>query len=155
MQPAKRVLEYVPDPNKFDLVVDRWDGQGQRVGQRNTYRKYITSQHGELYERPVNSGNLWYENNQPAGRVHLEFNDKGHILKKEFKIGEQHLAYVAPPTGAAKMAAELAAERAKSAHLEAELRAINKEREDKQPQATTAFQKQESYKQEPPKLSKN
>lgn len=129
---ARKQLEYAPDPHKFDLVTDRWDNQGRRTGPRNGYRKFITGA-GEYYERPVNSGNLWLENNQPAGRVICEFNDKGHIVKKEFDFTAEHLAYVPPPTGAEKIAGELAAERARSAQLEAELNAIRKERSAVQP----------------------
>lgn len=129
---ARKPLEHIPDPNKFDLTVDRWNSQGHRVGPRNPYRKYIIAG-SEYYERPLNSGNLWLENNRPAGRVICEFNEKGHITKKEFDFGAAHTAYIPAPTGAEKLAGELAAERAKSAQLEAELRAITREREAKQP----------------------
>jgi hypothetical protein len=127
VQPVRRPLEYVPDPNKFDLVVDRWDGQGMRVGPRNLYRKYILDGK-EYYERPVNSGNLWFENNQPAGRVLLEFNEKGHIAKKEFDFTAKHETYVPVPSGQEKLSAELSAEKAKTAQLQAELAAIMNER---------------------------
>jgi hypothetical protein len=125
---ARKVLEYKPDPNKFDLVVQRWDGQGQKIAE-NHYRKFITAD-GEMYERPVNSGNLWLANNQPAGRVICEFNDKGHIVSKVFDPTAKHTVYSPAPTGAEKLSGELAAERAKNAQLEAELRAITKDRED-------------------------
>ena len=128
MQPARKTLEYKPDPNKFDLVVDRWNSQGHKIA-HNPYRKFI-KEGGEFYERPVNSGNLWLENNQPAGRVICEFNDKGHIVSKVFDHAAEHIEYVPGPTGAEKIAAELSAERAKSAQLEAELRAITKERDE-------------------------
>lgn len=131
MNPARKsnTLEYKPDPNKFDLQTHRWDSQGTLVAV-NHYRKFIRDG-AEYYERPLNSGNLWHENNQPAGRVICEFNDKGHIAKKEFDFTAAHVEYQAPPTGAQKIAAELAQERAKSAALEAELRAVRKEREDR------------------------
>lgn len=126
MQP-KRVLDYVPDPSKFDLVTDRWDSQGQRV-LTNKYRKYIVEGR-EYYERPVNSGNLWFENNQPAGRVLLEFNDQGHIVSKSFDHEAKHVAYVAPPSGAQKLAAELETTQSALAAAKAELEAIKKERD--------------------------
>ncbi len=124
---AKRVLEYVADPSKFDLVTDRWDSQGMRTV-HNKYRKYILNG-AEYYERPVNSGNLWFENNQPAGRVLLTFNDKGHIASKEFNFDAEHVAYVAPPTGSQKLAADLEVTKAELAAAQAELAAINKEME--------------------------
>lgn len=127
MQSARKTLEYKPDPNKFDLVTHRWDNQGKLIA-KNPYRKFIVEGR-EYYERPVNSGNLWFENNQPAGRVICEFNDKGHIAKKEFDFSATHTEFIAAPTGSELLAAELVAERAKSAQLEAELRAITKERE--------------------------
>ena len=126
MKPAKKI-DYVPDPNKFDLVTDRWDSQGIRTIS-NPYRMFI--QDGtKLFERPVNSGNLWYENNQPAGRVELEFNDKGHIIKKTFKLEAEHTAFVPVLKGAEKMQFELEQQRKRSAELEAELASIRGERE--------------------------
>lgn len=127
---AKKIVEYTPDPGKFDLTVQRWDAQGQLTA-NNPYRMYIMD--GEkLFERPLNSGNLWYENNQPAGRMICEFNDKGHIIKKEFKRDVPHIAYEKPLTGAEKVAAQLAATEARASALEAELAQIRKEQERKQ-----------------------
>lgn len=129
MQPAKR-LTYTPDPNQFDLRTHIWDAQGALVG-KNLYRKFIVGDR-TYYERPVNSGNLWFENNEPAGRVECEFNDKGHIVRKEFLVGEKaapHKVFTAPLTGDAKAHFELEQIRAKNAALEAELSQIKKERE--------------------------
>jgi hypothetical protein len=148
-------MQYESDPNKFDLIVDRWDAQGNRVGGRNTYRKYI--QNGsEYYERPVNSGNLWFENNTPAGRVICEFNDKGHIVKKEFDFTAKHVAFIPAPTGAEKIAAQLASEQAANAALRAELDAIKKDKEPQKPVQNFAPQAaaKSAEKQAPPKLSK-
>lgn len=118
-------LEYVPDPNKFDLQTHAWDAQGHLV-RENPYRSYIIEGR-QYFERPVNSGNLWFENNQPAGRVDLTFNDKGHIIKKDFKFDEPHRDYVAPLNGAEKVHYELEQERSRVAALEAELASIKKE----------------------------
>lgn len=121
-------LEYKPDPNKFDLVTHRWDSQGHLVA-KNLYRKFIVGDRS-YYERPVNSGNLWYENNQPAGRVEYELNEKGHIAgPKTFNHDAPHKNYTAPLLGAEKMHFELEKERERSAALEAELASIKKERE--------------------------
>lgn len=123
---ARKRLEYVPDPNKFDLMVHRWDSQGHLVG-KNPYRMHLDGDR-KYFERPVNSGNLWYENNQPAGRVELEFNDKGHIVSKSYKPEAKHIEYTVPLSGADKMHYELEQERMRSSELQAELEAIKKER---------------------------
>lgn len=133
-------IEYVPDPNKFDLVTHRRNGQGHLV-HVNPYRAYIV-EHNRYYERPVGSGNLWLENNQPAGRV--EFDKDG---KREFKFGAPHQEWTAPPSGAEKVAEELIATQAQLAAAKAELDAIRKDREAKQPV-------QQDSKPIPPKLSK-
>lgn len=118
-------LEYKADPNKFDLRTHIWDAQGTLVS-KNPYRSFIIEGR-QYFERPVNSGNLWYENNQPAGRVELEFNDKGHIAKKTFDFAADHKDYVAPLTGHEKIHYELEHERSRVAQLEAELAMIRKE----------------------------
>lgn len=144
MQPAKQI-KYVIDPHKFDLRTHVWDNQGHLVSV-NHYRKFILSG-SEYYERPVNSGNLWFENNEPAGRVICTFNDKGHIVTKEFDFKAEHIEYIPAPTGAEKLAYELAAAHAKNAQLEAELKAIG---QDKRPVPT----EEASVKTAPPTLNK-
>lgn len=121
-------LEYKPDPNKFDLATHRWDSQGQLVG-RNPYRKFIVGDRS-YYERPVNSGNLWFENNQPAGRVEYTLNEKGHITgPKHFDPDAPHKTFTAPLQGAEKIHFELEQAHERNAALEAELAAIKKDRE--------------------------
>lgn len=124
---ARKTIEYVPDPNKFDLVVHRWDTQGRLTGKPNHYRKYIVGG-AEYYERPVNSGNLWHPNNQPAGRVLCQFDDNGKIIKKDFDFAAEHIHYVPPLTGDAKIAAELASSKAEIEALRKELSSLGKER---------------------------
>lgn len=125
MKPAKKI-DYVPDPNKFDLVTDRWDSQGHKIIS-NPYRMFIKDG-TKYFERPVNSGNLWDEGNQPAGRVECTFNDKGHIVTKEFKFEAAHIAFTPAPKGAEKVHYELEQQRKRTAELEAELAAIRGER---------------------------
>lgn len=110
-----RQIQYQPDPNKFDLRTHVWDARGHLVS-KNLYRSFIV-EGTQYFERPVNSGNLWFENNQPAGRVELEFNDKGHIVRKTFRFDEPHKAYKAPLTGAEKLHFELEQARAKNEEL--------------------------------------
>ena len=129
MESAK-ILEYKSDPNKFDLITHKWNSQGHLVV-KNPYRAFIISG-VTYYERPVNSGNLWHENNQPAGRIECEFNSKGHIVKKEFKFGAEHKDWKAPLTGDAKLHFELEQERDRNIQLQAELEAIKKEKSAKQ-----------------------
>lgn len=114
-------LKYEPDPNKFDLVVQRWDNQGNLAGPPNHYRTHIQGD-AKYYERPVGSGNLWHENNQPAGRV--TYVDG----KKSFDTDAAHIDYVAPLSGHAKLHFEAEAARNRVAELEAELASIRKER---------------------------
>ena len=49
-----------------------------------------------MYERPVNSGNLFYENNQPAGRVEVTRDAKGRIVGKEFDFTAKHKEFRTP-----------------------------------------------------------
>lgn len=124
-----RQLKYEPDPNKFDLRTHVWDAQGNLVSE-NLYRSFIIEGR-QYFERPVNSGNLWFENNQPAGRVDLEFNEKGHIKNKTFHFDAPHKAYTAPLTGAEKLHFELEQQREENAALKAELEQIKAEKEKK------------------------
>jgi hypothetical protein len=118
LMPAKR-LEYKPDPNKFDLRVHTWDGQGKLVAE-NHYRLF--NMDGRNYfERPVNSGNLWYENNEPAGRVELTFGPTGKISSTEFKFDAPHKEFSPALTGADKIAFELEQTRAENERLKQEL----------------------------------
>jgi hypothetical protein len=116
---AKRTLEYAPDPNKFDLRTHVWDTQGNLV-RKNTYRAYMVDGR-TLFERPVNSGNLWGENNQPAGRVELEFGENGKISKKTFKFEEEHKEYTTPLQGADALHYELEQQKERNSSLQKEL----------------------------------
>ena len=124
MNTTKRVLEYTPDPNKFDLSTHRWDSQGN-LTKKNPYRMFMVGDR-TVFERPVNSGNLWGENNQPAGRVEIEFSkDKpGVIAKKSFDFEAPHKEYKAPLSGSDKLHYELEQEKEKTAALERELAQI-------------------------------
>ena len=124
MQPAKQ-LKYEPDPNKFDLRTHVWDSQGNLVS-KNTYRSFIMEGR-QYFERPVNSGNLWYENNQPAGRVELTFCENGKISKKEFHFEAAHKEYTAPLSGSEALHFELEQQKSRTAELEAELASIRNE----------------------------
>lgn len=119
MSQATKRLEYVPDPQKFDLRTHVWDQQGTLV-KKNPYRAHIVDAR-TVFERPVNSGNLWGENNQPAGRVECEFGENGAIAKKSFVWDAPHKEYTAPLTGAEALHYQLEQEKQRNAALEGEL----------------------------------
>lgn len=84
----------------------------------------------KYYERPVNSGNLFYDNNQPAGRFEGEFTAEGS--NKGLPViypDREHKAYVEPLKGAAKLIAEMDDMKLRNAELERELAAIKADRE--------------------------
>lgn len=112
----------MPVEEKFDLVTHKTDPLTGKSHAVNLYTLHIIK--GIRYfERPIHSGNLYYENNRPAGR--LAFDAKG-----DYAINEKatHVAYVAPPTGAELIARELSEEKTARAQAEAELAAIKAER---------------------------
>lgn len=116
---SAKKLAYVADPNKFDLRTHEWDAQGKLV-KTNLYRSFIIDGR-QYFERPVNSGNLWFENNQPAGRVEYVFGADGKIASKKFQFDQPHKDYKAPLSADEKMHYELEQERERNRALEAEL----------------------------------
>lgn len=124
LQNGKTIM-YEPDPTKFDLVVDRWDHEGRKI-YHNPYRKFMRQDAGDVYERPKGSGNLWYENNQPAGRVQYEINEKGHIHNKKFLPDAPHVEYT-PPATPLELSEALTESKAALAAAQAELAAIKRE----------------------------
>lgn len=125
MQPAKRLV-YTPDPNKFDLRTHVWDAQGALVS-KNLYTNHCIAGRN-YFERPIQSGNLWFENNQPAGRVEYVAGPDG---KMEKKIDEHapHVVFIAKLEGDDALFYALEQEKNKSAALELELAAIRAEKE--------------------------
>lgn len=126
-----KTIQYQPDPNKFDLQVHKWDGQGRLVG-KNPYRSFIIEGR-QVFERPVGSGNLWLENNEPGGRVEYKVNAKGHIFDKRFDFDAPHKEWERPLEGDEKLHFELQQERARVAELEAKLAALNGQKDEKAP----------------------
>lgn len=125
-----KTIEYKPNPNKFDLRTHAWDGQGRLIS-KNLYRSFLIEGR-QYFERPVNSGNLWFENNQPAGRVEYTFGESGKISSKEFKFDAPHKEWTAPLDGDEKLHYELEQTKEKNAQLEAEIASIKKELDKKQ-----------------------
>lgn len=70
-------------------------------------------------EHPVGSGNLYWENKEPAGRI-----EDGKIF-----VGKAHETYIKPMTEDEKLANEMAQTRQENAKLMKELEDIKKEQE--------------------------
>ena len=128
MEALRPKSKVVLDPNKFDLRTHEWDARGKLIN-LNTYRSFIIDGR-QYFERPVNSGNLWFENNKPAGRVELTFGEDGKIATKKFEFESKHKEWSAPLDGNAKLHYEVETLKGKNASLETELAAIRKEREE-------------------------
>ncbi len=103
---------------KFDFQTHKFDANGNLVA-TDHYRLH-NANGTSYYERPKFSGNLWFENNQPAGRI--EYKIEGKKTVKHLLIGEEypHLAYVKPLSGSEAIAAELAQAKAELAQIKAE-----------------------------------
>lgn len=112
---------------KFDLKVHDFDRRGRLLG-KNPYRCHVRDG-SKYFERPVGSGNLFFENGEPAGRVITKLSDDGTTISKRFDFKAEHIDYVMPPTGAEKLSAEYEALKAKNAAIEAELAALRAESE--------------------------
>ncbi len=104
---------------KFSFETHKFDANGNLVSVDH-YRLHNAGG-TSYYERPKFSGNLWFENNEPAGRVEYKANEKGK-LTKHLLIGEEypHQEYVKPLSGAEAIAAELAQAKAELAQIKAE-----------------------------------
>ncbi len=73
----------------FDpLVVHVRDTKTNRIASANPFR-VIVEKGTRFYEWPKSSGNLWYEDRMPAGRLE----DNGTIVR-----GEDHKSWAAPVT---------------------------------------------------------
>ena len=117
---AAKQREHAPDPEKFDLRTHYWNGQGQ-LEKKNLYTCYVIDG-SSYYERPVGSGNIWLENNQPGGRVSM--------VNGQPKIDPtaKHIDFSPKLEGNEAIAYELEMQRQKNVELEAELASIRAER---------------------------
>lgn len=108
---------------KFDLRTHVRDKKGKVTV--NTYRLHIING-VKCFERPVGSKNLFFENDDPAGRLIEEFDPKNpkKRVKYDFDHNAEHVAYVPPATRAELERQENENLRKKNAALEAELKAI-------------------------------
>jgi hypothetical protein len=105
--------------DKFDLVVQKRDRKTGRVTEVNPYVLRV-HQGVQYFERPKGSGNLFFGNNEPAGRY-----DKGRFL-----VGAnaaEHVEWVKPLTDEDKVKQAVAAQAAENERLRAELNEIKRE----------------------------
>lgn len=120
----EQIQEWPSD--KFDLRTHLFNSRG-KIHETNHYRLHIKDG-AHLYERPVNSGNLWLENAEPAGRIEYKRDARGKIIGKTITKDAPHITYVAPIVGEAKVHFENEDLRAQNARLRTELEAIQAER---------------------------
>lgn len=107
----------VPQPLKeFDKLVHVRDQHGVLIDE-NHYAYHII-EGTPYFERPIGSGNLFYPNGDPAGRLE----------GREVLEGKAHIEFEKPVLGAAKAERDLAVERGKNAELMRELEALRQER---------------------------
>lgn len=114
-QQLAKLLEN-PNPEKFDTRVHIRDARGNMV-HKQPYKLHIIGGK-KYYERPVGSGNLWYENNESAGRMLA-----GNIIDKK----ADHIDWIPPKTGAEKLYEDLATTKQQLDAARAEIDAIKKE----------------------------
>lgn len=101
---------------KFDLIVQQRDKKTGRVISENPYR--MRKHEGVAYfERPKGSGNLFFENNEPAGRYEAG----------KFMPDAKHIEWVAPLSEEEKVKQAVAAAQDEAAKLKAELAEIKRE----------------------------
>lgn len=93
------------------------DPKTKRVAGQNPY-KLIIHNGVRFFEHPVGSGNLWWEDRTPAGRL-----EAGKIFK-----GKKHEVYNAPLTSDEKLAREVAKTKQENERLLRELEEIKKEK---------------------------
>jgi len=99
----------------FDLVVHRRDAKTGRVTSTNPYRLHVIDA-VEYFERPKGSGNLWFRNNEAAGRL-----VNGKLAKDA-----EHVEWVKPLTEDEKLARDLASKDMELSSLKAELNDIKR-----------------------------
>lgn len=115
----RSMLDQQVDPNKFDTRTHLFDNQGRLV-KKNLYTLYVVE--GEhYYERPMNSGNLWYANNQPAGRVTF---DDG---LRRFDHAAKHLKFTPTLEGDESLHHELQSANMRNEDLQGKIDAIEQE----------------------------
>lgn len=112
-------------PDQFDLQTHQFDKRGN-LRSTNHYFLHIRGT-AKYFERPQFSGNLFSENDEPAGRVERLIDDKTGKPVLSFDHNADHKAYSRPLEGAEKISAELQETKAENDALKAELEALRAE----------------------------
>ena len=100
----------------FDLMVHHRDPATGRVTKSNPYRLHCQG-NKQYFERPINSGNLYWQNNQPAGRRMLN----PQTAKWNIIEGAAHIAWISPEQKAAEERQELLAKVDRIEDMEAKM----------------------------------
>lgn len=100
------------------LIVHSRDTKTNRVVEANPFR-VIVEKGTRFYEWPKSSGNLWYENRMPAGRL-----EDGGVIR-----GAKHAKWAAPVTEDQKVGQQNAALVQENKKLMSELASIKQEQE--------------------------
>lgn len=95
----------------FDLKVTHRNPRTGAVTKVEPYRMR-TGKGGKTFERPVNSGNLWWENGEPAGRWE----------DNKFVEGAEHVEFTMPLSKDEKIQAAFSEKDSKIAQLEQDLK---------------------------------
>lgn len=111
----------------FDLVTHPRDKYG-KIENVNPYRLHII-RGVKAFERPVNSGNLWYENGEPAGKLVKKTDPETGNELLSFDHKAPHTEFTPPPSAGEALYSALEQEKARTEALEAELRAMRAEKE--------------------------
>jgi hypothetical protein len=104
----------------FDLQTHYWDNKSKRLSHKNPYRMHAIDG-VQYWERPVGSCNLFYKNDEPAGRLDLK---KMKVLPEA-----EHIEWEAPKTAAELREVEFHDAKRENAELRKELEQIRKENE--------------------------
>src|ERR1700733_13120643 len=125
MQVERNKPEVKMDPNKFDTITHHWDAGGKLL-RTNCYTLHVI-EGNQYFERPVNSGNIFFGNNQPAGRIERKPDSKGHVVK-QLVLNVPHQEYKPKLEGDDQLMKDLQAAQEQNMQLARELAAIKKER---------------------------
>jgi len=117
-------------PDQFDLQTHQFDKRGN-LKSTNHYFLHIRGT-AKYFERPQFSGNLFTENDEPAGRVERLIDEKTGKTVLSFDHSVEHKQYAPPLEGAEKIHHELAETKAENAALLAELEALRAEKDAKE-----------------------
>lgn len=118
-----------PHPGKFDTRVQIRDKHGEVVHMQ-PYTCHVLDG-SKYFERPKQSGNVFYEDGSPAGRVTRTLNGNKAALK--FDEGAAHIAMKTPVDEKRELADQLQAAKDELAAIkkeQAELKALSKEEGD-------------------------